>query len=61
MGQVRLGVEAEEVRGRNGKQNRMGADICPERQAELGGGEQVIWKLRLTRTKKFGPDSGRVR
>lgn len=57
VGRVGLGVEAGESRGKNGEQNNMGADICPEMQVECGGGEQVIWKMRLTHTQKLGPES----
>lgn len=48
VGRVGLGVKAEEGSGRNGELNHVGADICSETQVEFGGGEQVIWKMRLT-------------
>lgn len=57
VGRVGLGVEAGESRGKNGEQNNVGADICPEMQVECGGREQVIWKMRHTHTQKLGPES----
>lgn len=48
VGWARLGVEAGEDRGRNRKQNYVGADICSERQhAEVGSRSCGTWDLDI--------------